>query len=294
MSETQGSSLSEILKRLGALMGREHVSDDYVRFRSELLQAQTQVRSAAAEALVAPASDDEKVRALDPASVPMDPALLMSLVQAIQSAIGKQHHPEANLARLVQVAEQEPALLAELARKAAFGPEQEYLQALGERLEAPPEVLLFVGRVLAAPFVTARGSAVNALDDGSRAVTRSESGYCPTCGSPPGLALLTGEEGRRVFCCSLCGQRWPFARLACPHCGNRKQESLVTLTVKDQGARWIEACEQCKGYIKTLDERKLPVGEAVVPLVEEAGTLHLDLLAEKEGYRPKLPYAALV
>jgi FdhE protein len=294
MSATQGSSLNEILKRLGALMGREHVSDDYVRFRSELLQAQTQVRAAAAEALVAPASDETEARALDPASVPMDPALLMSLVQSIQSAAGRQHQPEANLARLLQVAEQEPALLAELARKAAFGPEQEYLQSLGERLEIPPDVLLFVGRVLAAPFVTARGGAANAQDDGSLGATRSETGYCPTCGSPPGLALLKGEEGRRIFCCSLCGQRWAFARLACPHCGNRKQQSLVTLTVEDQSARWIEACEQCKGYIKTLDERKLPAGQAVVPLVEEAGTLHLDLLAEKEGYRPKLPYAALV
>jgi hypothetical protein len=39
-----------------------------------------------------------------------------------------------------------------------------------------------------------------------------------------------------------------------------------------------------------VDERKLPEGEPVFPVVEEAATLHLDLLAEREGYIRRVPY----
>ena len=55
-------------------------------------------------------------------------------------------------------------------------------------------------------------------------------------------------------------------------------------------ARWVETCEGCKGYIKTVDERKLPEDETVLSVVEEAATLHLDLLAEREGYIRRVPY----
>ena len=52
--------------------------------------------------------------------------------------------------------------------------------------------------------------------------------------------------------------------------------------VGEQDLRWIETCQECKGYIKTVDERKLPAGARVIPLVEDPDTLHLDLQAEKE------------
>jgi FdhE protein len=69
------------------------------------------------------------------------------------------------------------------------------------------------------------------------------------------------------------------------------RESLGVLRLDDADAHWIETCERCKGYIKTVDERKLPEGETVLPVVEEAATLHLDLLAEREGYIRRVPYA---
>ena len=46
-------------------------------------------------------------------------------------------------------------------------------------------------------------------------------------------------------------------------------------------------------YLKTVDERKLPEEQAVVPLAETTATLYLDLIAEKEGYLRGVPYAAL-
>ncbi len=49
-------------------------------------------------------------------------------------------------------------------------------------------------------------------------------------------------------------------------------------------AWWIEVCEKCKRYIKTVDEGKLSENEDVLPLVEDTATLYLDLIAQREGY----------
>jgi len=37
----------------------------------------------------------------------------------------------------------------------------------------------------------------------------------------------------------------------------------------------------------------MPEDQAVIPLVATAASLHLDLIAEKEGYAKRLPYASL-
>jgi len=90
--------------------------------------------------------------------------------------------------------------------------------------------------------------------------------------------------------CGLCGSEWEAVRLACACCGTLDRASLGVLRLDDADARWVETCERCKGYIKTVDERKLPEGETVLSVVEEAATLHLDLLAEREGYIRRVPY----
>ena len=92
--------------------------------------------------------------------------------------------------------------------------------------------------------------------------------------------------------CSLCRESWAFRRLKCPFCDNCDLQGLNFRRVGEQDPRWIETCEKCKHYIKTVDARRLPAGEVIIPVVEEAATLHLDLLAEKEGYARRLPYAA--
>ena len=56
---------------------------------------------------------------------------------------------------------------------------------------------------------------------------------------------------------------------------------------------WIETCEKCKRYIKVLDERRLALDEETIMLVADVATLHLDLLAEREGYKRRMPYTAL-
>jgi FdhE protein len=107
-----------------------------------------------------------------------------------------------------------------------------------------------------------------------------QEGYCPVCGSRAGMAELSGEEGKRHLCCSACSFIWPFKRLQCPFCGNEDAEKLAYFVAGDGPTR-VDSCKACSRYIKTRDSRK---GDADVPLdVEDLLTMHLDLLAAREG-----------
>lgn len=104
---------------------------------------------------------------------------------------------------------------------------------------------------------------------------------CPVCGARAGMAELTGDEGRRHLCCSTCFFKWPYKRLQCPYCGNNDSESLSYFTA-DEGPTRVDVCRKCTRYLKTRDSRK---GHAALPLeVEDLVTIHLDLLAGREGF----------
>ena len=56
----------------------------------------------------------------------------------------------------------------------------------------------------------------------------------------------------------------------------------------------IDVCEKCKKYIKTVDSSA--VSHEVVPAVEDIATLHLDIIAEEEGYKREawfMPYYSI-
>lgn len=105
--------------------------------------------------------------------------------------------------------------------------------------------------------------------------------FCPVCGSRPGMAELSGEEGHRLLSCATCFCKWPFKRLRCPSCGGEEVENLSYFTVGEEATR-VDTCKACSRYIKTRDSRK---GNGDVPLeVEDMLTIHLDLLASREGF----------
>jgi len=106
-------------------------------------------------------------------------------------------------------------------------------------------------------------------------------GFCPVCGSRPGMAELAGEDGRRFLSCSACSFTWPFTRIKCPYCGSEEAEKLSYFEAGDGPVR-VDVCRSCSRYIKTRDSRK---GHAGVPLdAEDLATMHLDLLATREGF----------
>jgi len=281
----------EIAARLRALIGQPQVSEAYVRFRIDLLAAQQAARRALAE--MTPASS--RSGPLPAASLPLGPGdvafpadLLGSLLQAIRAASAAHGRETEDIQRLTAATAADPDLLPTLAAAAAFGPDLEALESLARRWQVYADALLFVGRALAAPCV-AEAVRVYAPNAGAR-VGEAEAHRCPACGSSPSIARLRRADGRRRLACGLCGSEWEAVRLTCAYCGTPDRTALGVLRLDDADARWVETCERCKGYIKTVDERKLTEGETVLPVVEEAATLHLDLLAEREGYIRRVPY----
>jgi FdhE protein len=113
-----------------------------------------------------------------------------------------------------------------------------------------------------------------------------EQGYCPICGSPPGLACLEGE-GQRFLFCSFCWHKWPLRRALCPFCGNQDQEHRFFLYSDAEPEYRVEACAACRKYIKTVDTRVL--GRRSYPPLEQIASLHLDIKAAEAGYEPGLP-----
>jgi len=131
---------------------------------------------------------------------------------------------------------------------------------------------------------------------------------CPICGSPPAISFLRGEEGRRILFCSFCSTEWQGKRMMCYHCGNSEYQTLryfytqeddnpltpvaevsklrsrsCKTSGKGEEKYRIDVCDKCNHYLKTLDSRKFN-GE-IFPSVEGIATLHLDILAEGEGYK---------
>lgn len=109
-----------------------------------------------------------------------------------------------------------------------------------------------------------------------------DNGYCPVCGEPPVMAMITPENGKRFLVCGGCGTEWAFFRMRCPFCGNDDQQRLSYLKIENDDKYRIEVCDACRRYIKTVDLRNMdrPVDIEVEDLI----TLHLDMIAVENGY----------
>jgi FdhE protein len=112
-------------------------------------------------------------------------------------------------------------------------------------------------------------------------------GGCPLCGSAPQMAQLRDEGGKRYLLCHFCGCQWRWERIACPSCLNKDFDSLHYLYAEEEEAYRADLCDRCKGYIKTVDARKLDY-EPYLDL-EDIVTMHLDILAAEKGYRRSAP-----
>lgn len=107
-------------------------------------------------------------------------------------------------------------------------------------------------------------------------------GYCPFCGSSPSISFFD-KTGKRYMHCELCGLEWRFPRLRCPFCSNVDHKNMGYFDVENQEGFRVDFCRQCGRYIKAVDKR---VFEQTGPMeLENLATLHLDILAVKEGFK---------
>ncbi|HHX74018.1 MAG TPA: formate dehydrogenase accessory protein FdhE [Firmicutes bacterium] len=112
-------------------------------------------------------------------------------------------------------------------------------------------------------------------------------GVCPVCGDAPLLAVLRDEDGKKMLECSLCHWQWPVTRLLCPACGCSNHEALAFFYNPREKYRRVYVCNDCHTYLKTTVLRESP--GPVIADMENAATLTLDLLAQREGYRALCP-----
>ncbi len=112
-----------------------------------------------------------------------------------------------------------------------------------------------------------------------------DKGYCPICGHYPYMAALR-ENGKKFAKCSFCEYEWQIERIFCPFCGHKDHKKLRYFEVEGEEGYRVYLCEACKCYLKTVDERVL--ADVVDLELEDIATIHLDILAEKEGYKKKM------
>jgi FdhE protein len=158
-----------------------------------------------------------------------------------------------------------------------------YLKQATERCGVNQGVLSFLVRISVKPCLEIQMEQLRGLVD----LEAWLQGGCPLCGSSPQMAQLRDEEGKRYLQCSFCGCQWRWERITCPYCSNKTFDSLHYLCSDEEEAYRVDLCDQCKGYIKTIDSRKLDY-EPFLDL-EDIVTIHLDILALEKGYRRPSP-----
>jgi FdhE protein len=160
------------------------------------------------------------------------------------------------------------------------------LKSLSIQYQVETELLLFIGLNLAQTVLELYAEQLKPKVDHENWLL----GNCPVCGSPPAMQKLKKEDGKRMLWCGLCGTEWHFKRIMCPFCSTDDHNSLRYFFVTDDSPLFnagfrVDVCEQCKIYIKTLDERKGGESEIRDMHMVNLHTMYLDILAQKDGYQ---------
>lgn len=116
-------------------------------------------------------------------------------------------------------------------------------------------------------------------------------GHCPACGESPPIAQISLQEGIKILFCTYCGMEWPFPLMKCPFC-NHGEEDKKYLRVENEKQYRIEVCKSCEKYLKIVDAEL--IGPAVPMDIENIVTLHLDILAQQQGYRRGSSFPLLI
>ena len=140
---------------------------------------------------------------------------------------------------------------------------------------------VFLARASASPVLEALPDLAAAL------AGETDDRHCPRCGGLPQLAVF-GETGEalltspRKLVCSRCANEWVLSRMTCASCGETSGAKMPILSDVDLFPHLrIDACEICRRYLITVDQRKDP---RAVPVVDELAALPLDLVAAERGY----------
>jgi FdhE protein len=219
------------------------------------------------------------------------------LYQRIQSASGRTSLslPDADVIELFDsfpsflslVEEKAPAKLAEVAhdlRDSDSGSWTDLFNDYWTHVDPPTDPKEFLVLAFFQPYAEFVRSQANLKLEGYASL------LCPFCNRKPGLGILRqqGDGGRRSLLCGVCLTEWEFRRLICAGCGEEDHAKLPVYTAAELPYIRVECCDICQTYIKCIDLTKNGLAD---PLVDELGSVPLDLWAQERGYsklRPNL------
>jgi len=155
-----------------------------------------------------------------------------------------------------------------------------------------PEALAVIAHLSAVPLLHACAKRLN-----SSVPETWMRGDCPICGAWPSLAELRGLERNRRLRCGRCASDWLLPVLHCPFCAEVHHDQLGSLLPEgEQQTRRVDVCKTCNGYIKTFSVLR-PMSLRSL-LMEDLGSIELDLVAQERGYarpsRPAYPMAITI
>ena len=102
---------------------------------------------------------------------------------------------------------------------------------------------------------------------------------CLVCGGDAEFAAWSGGDRRLV--CGRCAAQWPFDPARCPHCLDANEASRQSFSDPSRMYR-VEACTQCRRYVKGLDEER--AGRSVLVAYDPIATIPLDAAAAQLGF----------
>ena len=199
------------------------------------------------------------------------------LMRFLERLLNSEEEENQRIDKAVQIFRQDRTLLRDVF-KAVLDVDQKKLAGISNLMNLEPEQLYFIAKTALKPSLNAlRAVFAHELDK-----IAWRQGYCPLCGSEPDMAYLDGT-GKRHLHCELCGEEWPYPRLSCPFCQNDDQNTLGYFCCDTEEGFRVDFCRKCMRYIKTIDRRSF---DSDTPMdLEYLATLHLDMIAHKEGFK---------
>lgn len=156
-------------------------------------------------------------------------------------------------------------------------------------------VLMVLSLALRAMLEPAQAAAMSAEHKAALAgyTTHTKPLRCPCCGGEPTLAYVGPTEASsgngRVLYCGQCGSTWEVERVRCPHCGSRSQNKLHYVSIEQDDAHRIYACDDCGRYLRTFFAPDMKgLGAPFVPEVEDVVMATLDAVAQSDDYAAAL------
>jgi FdhE protein len=161
--------------------------------------------------------------------------------------------------------------------QAALLRDEQALGGFAEEWGAEPDAFRAFADLLPVPFLQACGRHAGPFEIWSR-------GFCPVCAGWPAFTEVRGIERNRFLRCGRCGVEWPVSCLQCPYCNTTEHDRLTTLVPGDGNRnRMIEACQACRGYVKSFTVLQASVPSMV--MVGDLESVDLDIAGIEQGFK---------